>query len=465
MVAEEWTQSLETIFEFMQISNGDRVRCTTFMFRDDARIWWQGAKFVVDLATISWEEFKNTFYGKYFTLSTRNKLAREFLEIRQGDASVADYVKKFERGRYFAPMILGSAAMELNHFMKGLNATIRRDVRLSGATTMRETIEKALMAEKDSADIVKEFQAKRNNYAGRDSQGPNFKRPVQQSFNQYAPQQQTMNLFQGQNYQGPQHQQNQQRRIQPAKPAVSAKAPKKAIVPGRVFVMNQEEAYHNSTIITGNLLIANTLAHTLIDTGATHSFVSANFVQKSGLRPDKTKTVYSISLPSGTSLNTNKYVKACKAYIQKHKMLVNLVVVEMVGFDIILGMEWLTRHEAHIDCKKKTVSLIDQDGRTFQFRATHPPNPSFKIQQPLTSGVPIVLSTSYSMLGVQLPRLEDIKVVRDFPDVFPEDINGLPPLREVEFGITLKEGIHPISKAPYRLAPTKLKEMKDQLED
>ncbi|XP_047313935.1 uncharacterized protein LOC124917583 [Impatiens glandulifera] len=318
------------------------------MFRDDARIWWQGEKSDVDRSTISWEEFKDTFYGKYFTHNTRNKLAREFLEIRQGDAIMDDYVKRFERGRYFAPMILGSAAMDLNHFMEGLNATIRRDVRLNGATTIRETIEKALMEKNDNADIIKESQ-------------------------------------------GPQQQQNQQKKIQSAKPAVLAKAPvmsnpvctqcgqfhqgeylygtnfcynckkqgnllrdcpqKKAIVPGRVFVMNQEEVNPDSTIITGNLRIANTLSNTLIDTGSTHSFVSANFVQKSGLRPDETKTLYSISLPSGMSLNINN-----------------------------LGMDWLTHHEDQIDCKKKTVSLTDQDGRTFQFRATPPPNPSYKAQ-------------------------------------------------------------------------------------
>ncbi|XP_047310717.1 uncharacterized protein LOC124914255 [Impatiens glandulifera] len=128
MVAEEWIHSIETIFEFMQCNNSDRLRCATFMFKDDARIWWQGAMSTLDLDTATWTEFKAVFYGKYFTLSTRNKLAR-VLEIRQGDLSVAEYVKKFERGKYFTPMITGNNDIELNHFLEGLNATIDRDVR------------------------------------------------------------------------------------------------------------------------------------------------------------------------------------------------------------------------------------------------------------------------------------------------------------------------------------------------
>ena len=79
--------------------------------------------------------------------------------------------------------------MELNHFMEGLNATIRRDVRLSNASTMRESIDRALMAEKDGQDIIKEAQSKRASYQGRDSQGPMMKRPFQQSYNQAAPSQ------------------------------------------------------------------------------------------------------------------------------------------------------------------------------------------------------------------------------------------------------------------------------------
>ncbi|XP_047342756.1 uncharacterized protein LOC124946233 [Impatiens glandulifera] len=214
--AEEWLQSMETIFTFMQCSNSDQVKCASFMFKDDARIWWQGAKSTLDLDAATWEEFNAVFYGKYFTLSTRNKLARKFLEIRLGDASIANYVKKFERGKYFAPMITGNADLELNHFLEGLNATIRRDVRISNASSLRETIEKALMAEKDSQDIVKEEHAKRKSYPRRESQELETKKPFQPTHYQNPHPQQARNTWPNRN---PQHQQQQQSRMQPTKPA------------------------------------------------------------------------------------------------------------------------------------------------------------------------------------------------------------------------------------------------------
>ncbi|XP_073129705.1 uncharacterized protein [Henckelia pumila] len=168
LVAEEWVQSVETIFDYMQLTDEDRVRCGNFMFRDDARVWWQGARSAVDLTTLTWNGFKDVFYGNYFTVNTRTRLSREFLEIRQGSIPIAEYVKKFEWGRYFVPMISGNAAEELNHFMEGLNATIRRDVRLSGAKTYRETVDESMLPEKYGNDIIKESQAKRISYQGRE---------------------------------------------------------------------------------------------------------------------------------------------------------------------------------------------------------------------------------------------------------------------------------------------------------
>ncbi|XP_073138690.1 uncharacterized protein [Henckelia pumila] len=180
LIAEQWFQAMETAFEFMQITDADRLRCATYMFRDDARVWWNGAKAALNLTTLTWNGFKDVFYGKYFTVSTRNRLAREFLEIRQGNMSIAEYVKKFERGRYFVPMISGDPAEELKHFTEGLNTFIRKDVRLSGAKNYKDAVDQAMLSEKDRNDIIKESQAKRSSYQNRDQQGnANRKRPYQ----------------------------------------------------------------------------------------------------------------------------------------------------------------------------------------------------------------------------------------------------------------------------------------------
>ncbi|KAG6514055.1 hypothetical protein ZIOFF_024394 [Zingiber officinale] len=119
IAAEGWIRSLETIFDFMQLTDADKVRCTIFMLRDDARVWWEGARLTVDLATLTWTDFKEVFYGKYFTVDNRTRLAREFLELRQGDLSVAEYVRRFERGRYFVPMITRQPVEESSTLRKG----------------------------------------------------------------------------------------------------------------------------------------------------------------------------------------------------------------------------------------------------------------------------------------------------------------------------------------------------------
>ncbi|XP_047313757.1 uncharacterized protein LOC124917349 [Impatiens glandulifera] len=326
MVAVEWIQSIKTIFEFMQCNNSDRLRCATFMFKDDARIWWQGAKSTLDLNAATWAEFKAVFYGKYFTLNTRNKLAREFLEIRQGDSSVADYVKNFERGKYFTPMITGNNDIELNHFLEGLNATILRDVRLSNTATMGETIDRALMAEKDSQDIVREAQTKRSSYQGRDSLG----------------RQGTSGALNNSNSSSKEghHILDQQTRL-------TCQLPLVIFVGSYIRVVSAE------------------FRHTRV----TNSFISAFFVQQAVLKPVESLVVYKISLPAGPDLKTNRFIIACETQLQNHKMFVDLEVVKMSGFDVILGMDWLLRHEAQINCKDKSVALIDHDQKAFLFQA------------------------------------------------------------------------------------------------
>nr|GEY18521.1 hypothetical protein [Tanacetum cinerariifolium] len=111
----------------------------------------------------------------------------------------------------------------------------------------------------------------------------------------------------------------------------------------------------------------------------------------------------------------------------------NLLPIHMFDFDVILGMDWLASHRATIDCYARTV--------IFGFLAS-------------------VMDTS-----LESPNIENLSVVREFADVFPDELPRLPLAREIEFGIELIPGAKPISKAPYRMAPVELKELKEQLQE
>src|ERR1044071_5453153 len=126
--------------------------------------------------------------------------------------------------------------------------------------------------------------------------------------------------------------------------------------------------------------------------------------------------------------------------------LASLIALKSSDIDIILGMDWLSKHRAKIDCASKSVEL------------THP---SGKIVHFASKGSETQL---YSLNEHPLPDLEDIPIVCDFMDVFPEELPGMPPDRCVEFIVDLLPGTTPISRRPYRMAPHELAELKIQLE-
>ncbi|XP_073021645.1 uncharacterized protein [Primulina eburnea] len=161
MVAEGWIKSLEVIFEFMELGDADRVRCATYLFTGDARLWWEGASVALTLATLSWTRFTEVFYSKYFTDEVRSRLTREFMTLRQGELTVTEFVRKFERGCHFVPLIANDAGAKLRHFLDGLRPILRRDVRVAGPTTYEIAVSRALAAEQDLIDIERDRLGKR----------------------------------------------------------------------------------------------------------------------------------------------------------------------------------------------------------------------------------------------------------------------------------------------------------------
>ncbi|XP_073020120.1 uncharacterized protein [Primulina eburnea] len=124
-LAEGWNPSLELHFQYLDMRDDDQVKCTAYMLRDDSSLWWGGAAHGVNLATLTWEQFKEMFYVKYFPEDVKGRLTREFMSLQQGDLSMADFIRKFDRGCHFVPLIARDAAQKLRHFMDGLRPTLR----------------------------------------------------------------------------------------------------------------------------------------------------------------------------------------------------------------------------------------------------------------------------------------------------------------------------------------------------
>ncbi|XP_073053866.1 uncharacterized protein [Primulina eburnea] len=161
-VAEGWIRSLELHFDYLGVRDGDRARCAIYMLRDDASLWWEGAAHAVDVATLTWARFRELFFGKYFPADVRGRLTREFMSLRQTDLSVAEFIRKFDRGCHFVPMIAGDAAQKLRHFLDGLRPTLRRDVMLMRPASYDEATACAFQAEQALRDIDFEMQRKRH---------------------------------------------------------------------------------------------------------------------------------------------------------------------------------------------------------------------------------------------------------------------------------------------------------------
>jgi hypothetical protein len=124
-----------------------------------------------------------------------------------------------------------------------------------------------------------------------------------------------------------------------------------------------------------------------------------------------------------------------------------MIVLESKDLDVILGMDWLGMHGAAIQCAKRTVLLTSPKGEKVELVADPPSDAGGSVQQ------------------LDGKSLEDIKVVCEYPDVFPEELPGTPPDRDVEFVIDLLPGTAPISKRPYRMSSTQLLELKKQMKE
>ncbi|WVZ84388.1 hypothetical protein U9M48_031426 [Paspalum notatum var. saurae] len=180
------------------------------------------------------------------------------------------------------------------------------------------------------------------------------------------------------------------------------------------------------------------------------SFISKAYALKLGYEIIEFKQKYHITA-AGSSINTNHIARDLRLQVGKESLFISPIVLPQLGIDVILGMEWLKQHNTMIDVGSRTVQLRSSSGT------------DVIIHVPLHKLVSHKVNVTEAQTEAQ--ALVKIPVACEYPDVFPEELPGLPPDRDVEFRIDLVSGMAPVSKRPYRMAPDELKELKTQLQE
>jgi len=228
---------------------------------------------------------------------------------------------------------------------------------------------------------------------------------------------------------------------------------------GRVFTLDAAEASKSKNLIQGECFIRGIPLLVLFDSGATHSFISYACVKKFKLPVSPLKTNLVISTPTSDSVVASDICLGCPIEISTRTFFVNLICLPLNQIDVILGMDWLSSNHVLLNCFEQKVMFDDSRvTRDEMFISANQVVASLKEDEQ----VYMILSNLEVETKVSI---NDLPVVRDFSDVFPEDLCGLPPEREIEFSIDLIPGVGPISIAPYRMSSVELVELKKQVED
>jgi hypothetical protein len=184
----------------------------------------------------------------------------------------------------------------------------------------------------------------------------------------------------------------------------------------------------------------------LFDSGASHDFMSSACAKKARLTLVASGAPSVISTPGGR-VDADRIAQKVPLMLSGKVFSTNLIILSGQGIDVILGISWMKMHKAVLDIAARLVHL------------------NSPVYGKVTLHLHAISRIKASIHHVVERRLEDIHVVCEFPDVFSDDLSGMPPGRAIEFKIELQPSITPISKASYKVSREELAELKTQLKD
>ena len=172
-----------------------------------------------------------------------------------------------------------------------------------------------------------------------------------------------------------------------------------------------------------------------------------------------------MSSPLGMRARIGMICRGCKLEISGTQLTMDLRIMDMSEFDVILGMDWLTAYRVGIDCELRRVTAYAQDGTCVVFQGDKHDILPQTVYESRCQGQLAGWLASFTLEDEERPDLDLPRVVCEYVDVFSNELLGLPPHRDVDFGIELHPGTSPISMTPHRMAPDELQELRVQLQE
>jgi hypothetical protein len=217
---------------------------------------------------------------------------------------------------------------------------------------------------------------------------------------------------------------------------------KQSYARGRINHVAIEDAQEAPNVVLATFLVNSSTTIVLFDSGASHSFISAEYVAKYNL-PVSLLNCHMVVSSLGGDMPARQVCPKVNIKIRGVDFITNLIILDSKGIDVILGMDWLSKHKVLIDCAKKSVKLTTEDGKELVYEA-----------EPLVTSKGA--TNRLKLNKMEVGQNHDVRIVDQYPDVFLKELPGMPPDRDNDFVIELIPGTAPICKSSYRMSDKQL---------
>ncbi|XP_073038072.1 uncharacterized protein [Primulina eburnea] len=408
-VAEAWVDIMEQCFRVLHYDEDEKMEVADFMIQGKARKWWKPVSVILvqQHGRIRWEHFRQAFINHHLPPALRQAKEMELLTIKQGDSNIEDYHKRFTDLLSYAPHISENSAAKYSHFLNARRKAMQASKSSSSLGPRGQSFKKSPSSSSSGSRGVHNFGRKKMQcgHCGGNHPTENCRRATGACFN----------------------------------------------CGGFCHMKRDCPNLENQSGGGGSM------------TGSYSGKQSEATVQQKGF-PAQGSRRGGMSQGSQQRPRVQGQVFALnQEQDEEHNERV------IADFDCIMGIDPLTKYRATVDCYQGLVQFRPEGDENWFFfgEGARPPMPvvsAVKAQRALAKG-----GEGYLIYAVDVSKdvidVKNIPVVDEFPDVFPDEIPGFPPEREVEAKIELVPGTAPISRAPYRLAPTEMKKLKQQLQD